>query len=44
MVLGRDEGLALIEAWPEIEGLLITAGQEIIMSEGMAAMTELVKD
>jgi len=44
MVLGKDEGLALIEAWPGVRGLLITAGGEIIMSSGMAAMTELVED
>jgi len=44
MVLGKDQGLSLIEAWPGVEGLIITAGGEKLMSSGMAAMTELVED
>lgn len=43
MVLGKEAGLALIEDWEGVEALLITAEQELIMSSGMAALTEILR-
>jgi len=42
MVLGAEEGKALIEAFPDVEGLLITEGGAIVMTDGMAQFTELI--
>jgi len=43
MVLGPEAGMSLIEALDGVEALLITAEQELIMSSGMAALTEILR-
>jgi len=43
MVLGPEAGMSLIEALDGVEALLITAEQELIMSSGMAALTEVLR-
>jgi len=41
MVLGSERGVALIESFPGVEGLLVREDGSVIMSQGMAAFTEL---
>jgi len=43
MVLGQEAGMSLIESLDGVEALLITAEQELIMSSGMAALTEILR-
>jgi thiamine biosynthesis lipoprotein len=39
-VMGPEKGLELINSWPGVEGMLVTEDEQIIMSEGMARITE----
>ncbi|MBT9154047.1 MAG: FAD:protein FMN transferase [Firmicutes bacterium] len=41
MVLGVEQGIALIESFPGVEGLLVTDDGSVVMSQGMSAFTEL---
>lgn len=43
MVLGAEEGYALINSWSGVEGMLITEDEEIILSAGMAEITEVFR-
>lgn len=43
MVLGAEEGYALINSWSGVEGMLITEDEEIILSAGMAEITEVLR-
>jgi thiamine biosynthesis lipoprotein len=40
-LLGAEEGLALIEETPGVEGALITEAGEIMASEGMSTLSDL---
>lgn len=40
LVLGPEKGLALLEGWPEVEGMIVTESLEVYMSRGMKIMTE----
>lgn len=41
MVLDVEQGIALIESFPGVMGLLVTEDGTVVMSQGMAAITEL---
>lgn len=43
MVLGAEDGLALINSWPGIEGMLITEDEDIVVSDGMARITRILR-
>ncbi|MBT9176211.1 MAG: FAD:protein FMN transferase [Firmicutes bacterium] len=42
MVLGVEQGIALIESFPGVEGLLVTDDGSVVMSQGMSAFAELM--
>jgi thiamine biosynthesis lipoprotein len=41
MVLNVEQGIALIESFPGVMGLLVTEDGTVVMSQGMSAITEL---
>ncbi len=41
MVLGVEQGIALIESFPGVEGLLVAEDGSVVMSQGMSAFTKL---
>jgi len=43
MVMGKEEGLKLINSWDGVEGMLITEDEEIIMTPGFEAVTRVLR-
>lgn len=43
MVMGKEEGLKLINSWDGVEGMLITEDEEVIMSTGMSQITNVLR-
>lgn len=43
MVMGKEEGIKLINSWDGVEGMLITEDEEVIMSTGMSQITNVLR-
>ncbi len=43
MVLGAEEGLAFINSWAGVEGMLITEDEDVLLSAAMAEITEVLR-
>ncbi|KAF0197712.1 MAG: thiamine biosynthesis lipoprotein [Bacillota bacterium] len=43
MVLGRDEGMKLINSWAGVEGMLITEDEEILISNGLKNTIQVLR-
>jgi thiamine biosynthesis lipoprotein len=42
-ILGPDEGMKLIEQLPDVEGVIVTADNEVLVSTGLRARLELLR-
>lgn len=43
MVLGKDEGMKLINSWDGVEGMLITEDEEILISNGLQSTIQILR-
>ena len=43
MVLGKDEGMKLINSWDGVEGMLITEDEEILISNGLKSAIQVLR-
>lgn len=43
MVLGKDEGMKLINSWDGVEGMLITEDEEILISNGLQSTIQVLR-
>ena len=42
-IMGPDEGMALIEKLPDVEGVIVTADNEVLVSSGLKGRVELLR-
>lgn len=42
-ILGPDEGMALIERLPDVEGVIVTSANEVLISSGLKGRLQLLK-
>jgi len=42
-ILGPDEGMKLIETLPDVEGVIVTSGNEVLVSSGLQGRLEVLK-
>jgi thiamine biosynthesis lipoprotein len=42
-ILGPDQGLALIEQLPDVEGVIVTAANDVLISSGLKGRVEILK-
>ena len=42
-IMGPDEGMALIEKLPDVEGVIVTAGNQVLVSSGLMGRLQLLK-
>jgi thiamine biosynthesis lipoprotein len=42
-ILGPDDGMALIEKLPDVEGVIVTSGNQVLVSSGLKGRLQLIK-
>ena len=42
-IMGPDEGMALIEKLPDVEGVIVTSDNEVLISSGLRGRVELLR-
>jgi thiamine biosynthesis lipoprotein len=42
-ILGPDDGMALIEKLPDVEGVIVTSGNQVLISSGLKGRLQIVK-
>jgi thiamine biosynthesis lipoprotein len=40
-IMGPDDGMALIEKLPDVEGVIVTASNEVLISSGLKGRVEI---
>ena len=42
-ILGPDDGMALIEKLPDVEGVIVTSGNQVLVSSGLKGRVALLR-